>query len=519
MLIKMFIYCVYHVLGHSQVIKVLEENKMLKGVDIHLDKELGRGSYAAVYQAEWRGLSCVAKVFHVEIFPSHPAETWKQLAREIELLQHIRHPNIVQLLGFVKGRSKIPTIIMERLDTNLTTLIKENHSLLSLDMQVGILLDIAVGLNSLHEEPIIHRDLSSNNILVTEHLIAKISDLGLAKHIKSTEQQTGSFAGFGTPYYMPPEVLGQQPPQISPKTDVFSFGVVMLQVATGKAPDVKGILNVDTEVERRKNHIDLLGESNLYYPLVLQCLNNNSGNRPTAIVLCGALRKFRNSTLKLTKARQEEKVEFTKHLEAFQLQRNSDIEVIQKKLQEQVKDMQTKLDKEKAAAALLAKNLKRELRDALERKNNLEKRVHSEKEIQNKLHAQIIKLKDKVMEAIQCQSLDTVKQLVEQNQELTELLDSTNNNLNAYKKNYNTLMELVDSLNLEHVSVSINDKVQKCRNDGKSMSAKLQNMESHLLSIEKSLQDNNEKAVVQMATAVSTKNQVYGTSDEVSNNQ
>ena len=114
----------------------MKENEILKGVDINYSEELGRGSYGAVYQAEWRGLSCVAKVFHANIFPNYPADTLKQLAREIELLQHMRHPNIVQLLGFIpETKTKIPSIIMERLDTNLTTLINEHHSLLSFDMQ------------------------------------------------------------------------------------------------------------------------------------------------------------------------------------------------------------------------------------------------------------------------------------------------------------------------------------------------------------------------------------------------
>ena len=67
-----------------------------------------------------------------------------------------------------------------------------------------ILQDVAIGLNFLnsHKDPIIHRDLSSNNILLTHHLVAKISDLGLAKHIKSAEQQAGSFTGFGTQDYV-----------------------------------------------------------------------------------------------------------------------------------------------------------------------------------------------------------------------------------------------------------------------------------------------------------------------------
>ena len=91
---------------------------------------------------------------------------------------------------------------------------------------------------------------------------------------------------------MPPEVLGQRPPQISPKTDVFSFGVVMLQMAVGRSPDIRGALNVDTEADRRKHHLDLLSESNLLHPLALQCLCNKSNNCPTTVVLCEALKKI-----------------------------------------------------------------------------------------------------------------------------------------------------------------------------------------------------------------------------------
>ena len=334
----------YHVFPSdpSQVTKLLKENKslLLEGVNTNFNKELGRGSYAAVYQAEWEGLSCVTKVFHAAIFPNYPTSTWKQLGREIELLRCIRHPNIVRLLGFILDtRSNIPSIVMERLHTNLTTVVEKHHCLLSFDAQVCILHDVAVGLDFLHghTEPIVHRDLSSNNILLTENLFAKIGDLGLAKHIKSAEQEAGSSAGFGTQDYMPPEVLGQKPPQISPKTDVFSFGVVTLQVATGKSPDVRGKLNIDPEIERRKHHLDTLNE-NKFYGLVLQCLGK-SNDRPTAVLLCENLKKFgvdRKSTVALTNTFQEENVELKKQPQVFHSQqRGNDVQNIQN-IQEQL---------------------------------------------------------------------------------------------------------------------------------------------------------------------------------------
>ena len=389
-------------LGRSQVIRLLKDNEILEGVNIDIDEELGRGSYAVVYGAEWRGLSCVAKVFHDKIFPNRPADTWKQLAREIELLQNIRHPNIVQLLGFIpETQSKIPSIVMERLDANLTKLIKEHYLLLSFDTQVCILHDVAVGLNFLHghKEPIIHRDLSSNNILLTDHLVAKISDLGLAKHIKSPEQQIGSITGFGTQVYMPPEVLGQRPPQISPKTDVFSFGVVMLQIATGKEPDATGILNVDNEADRRKHHLELLGKNNSFHPLVLQCLSNTSNERPTTVALCKALKKIgvgRKSILELTKAIYEDRAGFSERLESFLLQKESPMQKMkenEEQLQQQINVLQTKLDEEKTATILQTKSLN----DALNSKSELERVLNAEKEVQSKLYVEITQLKDEVL--------------------------------------------------------------------------------------------------------------------------
>ena len=395
--------------------ELLKEKEILEGVHINFNKELGRGSYAAVYEAEWSGLSCVAKVFHKDIFPDWPTNTWKQLAREIELLQCMHHPNIVQLLGFIPETksSSIPSIVMERLDTNLTSLIEEHHSLLSFDIQVCILHDVAVGLNFLHshKEPIVHRDLSSNNILLTDHLVAKISDLGLAKHIKSAKEQVGSSSGFGTQDYMPPEVLGQKPPQISPKTDVFSFGVVMLQVATGKRPDVRGILNVDTEVHRRKHHLGMLNKSNLFCPLVLKCLNKSS-HRPAAAALCETFKRFgvtRKSTLMYIKTFQDERLDLTKQLEALESQLKNHKENM-RKLQHDKVALETKLGEEKKAAVLNGKQYETELNDVLNFTNQLQKDICVEKETQKVLHTKITKHKN-AAKVFQEEKIELTKQL------------------------------------------------------------------------------------------------------------
>jgi len=274
---------------------------------VNFAKEVGRGCYAAVYEAEWRGLSCVVKVFHDTIVPNKSAIKWKQHEREVQIMQAIRHPNIVQLLGFVTDPlSNILSIVMERMHDTLTaTLVK--YSILPFDLQVNILHDVAVGLNFLHTHtrPIIHRDLCSNNILLTTNLVAKVSDLGLAKHLKSSEIEAGSETGFGTQVYMPPEILGTIPPKVSPKTDIFSFGVVTLQVATGKDPEVTGTINADAEKDRRHHHISLLSDNNPLHSLIVQCLNNESSRRPSAQFLCKALCKFTTAKESIMELRRE----------------------------------------------------------------------------------------------------------------------------------------------------------------------------------------------------------------------
>ena len=350
--------------AHNQVKRLLKNDEVLNGVQVNFEKEIGRGSYAAVYEAEWKCLSCVVKVFHSTIVPNQSAINWKHHEREIQILQDIRHPNIIQLLGFVFDPvSNVLSIVMERMDSTLTAVLG-NHSPLPFDLQVGILHDVAVGLNFLHShtKPIIHRDLSSNNILLTVHLVAKISDLGLAKHLMSTETETGSNAAVGTQEYMPPEVLGTIPPQISPKTDIFSFGVILLQVATGKYPEVTGTINADAEIDRRKDHITMLENSNPLHPLCLQCLHNDSCERPSAKVLCDSLGRLSSPRESVICVRKE--LDMTKqskeklaHLYAkTQFQQNTN-EISMITLKKDAKNLQEKLNEQVAIKVVIAKHI------------------------------------------------------------------------------------------------------------------------------------------------------------------
>ena len=117
--------------------------------------------------------------------------------RECRQCCGLRHPNAVQFLGLYYppstsqsgGGLKLPVIVMELMEESLKSYVEsaeQNNAIIPYLSKLSILQDVAQGLRYLHHQnpPVVHRDLSPNNILLTAHLVAKISDLGVAKSIK-----------------------------------------------------------------------------------------------------------------------------------------------------------------------------------------------------------------------------------------------------------------------------------------------------------------------------------------------
>jgi len=94
------------------------------------------------------------------------------------------HPNVVQTLGicYPTPDTKLPLMIMELMEMSVTELVESNITV-DTDKKLSILVDVSQGLEYLHSNGILHRDLSSNNVLLTKHLVAKIADFGAAKFV------------------------------------------------------------------------------------------------------------------------------------------------------------------------------------------------------------------------------------------------------------------------------------------------------------------------------------------------
>ena len=177
-------------------------------------KELGRGSYAAVVEVDYKGLRCAGKKIHKLLFDGPVERLLGRFGEECLLLSQLRHPNIVQFLGvYEDSESRAPVLVMEFLPNTLTESL-EKYGIMPEEIVHTILRDVALGLHFLHDrkDPIIHRDLSANNVLLTTDMRAKISDLGVAKILQVNPVKLSTMTKApGTQCYMPPEALAPVP--------------------------------------------------------------------------------------------------------------------------------------------------------------------------------------------------------------------------------------------------------------------------------------------------------------------
>ena len=281
------------------------EHFLLRDVKRTADcKPLGRGSFGIVEQVYFNGTICAAKQLH-DILIDPEGHGLKSVCgrflEECRIMSSVRHPNIVQFLGLCKYPTRTYwTLVMEQLAMSLDDLLTEAIKMgdeLPLSLKISILTDVAKGLVYLHNHSpqIIHRDLTSRNVLLTLDMQAKITDLGNALIIDSdTVTKTMSQAP-GTTVYMPPEAT-ERPAKYNSSIDMFSYGVLALYTAIQQFPkdlppatytnENTNKLMPRSEIERRHQYIvvlyETMGEENALTSLIKRCLENQPKNRPSA---------------------------------------------------------------------------------------------------------------------------------------------------------------------------------------------------------------------------------------------
>ena len=286
-------------------------------VELYRAENLGIGSYGAVCKARCDDLPCAAKILHPTLFEfTNPGATtvMQKFEQECRLLSAIKHPHVVQYLGtYHDPESRLPVLLMELMDESLTRFLERSHTPLPYHTEVNLCHDIALALSYLHSNGIVHRDLSSNNVLLIAGSRAKVTDFGMVKLFdanRSTAHRTSLTLCPGTVAYMSPEALRDRP-VYTEKLDSFSFGVLLVQIMTRQFPDPgdrfqvmeisdpripNGRVQVEvSEVDRRQSHIDLIDPAHPLLPVALNCLKDREEERPSTRELCHQVAELKSS--------------------------------------------------------------------------------------------------------------------------------------------------------------------------------------------------------------------------------
>jgi tRNA A-37 threonylcarbamoyl transferase component Bud32 len=215
--------------------------------DYEVESFLGKGSIGKVYLARHRriGRRVALKTVHLEHRfedDTDEREFYKRLQREAELCGSMQHPNIVTLYDVGYDGDVVSYFATEYVDGESLLARLRRTRPLPLPEAMSIACDLLRGLAYAHAKGIIHRDIKPANILLTSEGQAKIADFGVARPLHSSLTTTRTLVG--TPNYMSPEQVRTTP--VSPRSDLFSAGVVLYEMLTGikpfASPELSGIL-------------------------------------------------------------------------------------------------------------------------------------------------------------------------------------------------------------------------------------------------------------------------------------
>jgi hypothetical protein len=266
---------------------------------------LGRGGFGAVHAGVWRGREVAVKVLD-----KMSRQGAKEFLREINILGSYQHPNLLPLLGFCISKEDalhFCALIYPRMKCSLQDALarsrKPKHTgadALPATTRLAIACDVAAGLAYLHSSDnkpvILHRDIKSSNILLDSDNRARVADVGLARRMEAGASQT---AGLGTFEYMDRAYFDSG--RYTPGSDVFSFGVVLLELLTGEAAmnsrnnvpmlharvssslyqQAAGAYTMGTIADKSADWASPVVEQ--FGTLAMDCINSTVSSRPTSL--------------------------------------------------------------------------------------------------------------------------------------------------------------------------------------------------------------------------------------------
>jgi serine/threonine protein kinase len=253
--------------------------------DLQIGGVIGQGFYGSVTKVchRYTGQEMVMKEM-----AKCTVDTKKAFLKEVQLLKSLNHPNILQFIGILYKEGKVLVLITEYADGGtLRKTIKNTAKLFPWYLRISMARDIAAGMNYLHGQGIIHRDLNSKNVLLRKDLTALVADFGLARMFQPQEKKENNRARggrrrmtvVGTPYWMAPEMLRGE--GYDEKIDIFSYGIVVCEMITRVKADPEQLpreKNFGLDVEAVRS---MIGDCPLpFFHLATECCNLDPDKRP-----------------------------------------------------------------------------------------------------------------------------------------------------------------------------------------------------------------------------------------------
>lgn len=255
--------------------------------------KMGEGGFGVVYKGCVNNRTVAVKKLAAMVDIS-TEELKQQFDQEIKVMAKCQHENLVELLGFSSDGDDLCLVYVFMPNGSLLDRLSclDDTPPLAWHTRCRIAQGAANGISFLHENHQIHRDIKSANILLDENFTAKISDFGLARASEKFAQTVMTSRIVGTTAYMAPEALRGE---ITPKSDIYSFGVVLLEVITGlpavdehREPQL--LLDIKEEIEdeektiedyidKKMNDTDFASIETMYF-VASQCLHEKKNKRP-----------------------------------------------------------------------------------------------------------------------------------------------------------------------------------------------------------------------------------------------
>ncbi|KAF8641217.1 hypothetical protein AX17_000851 [Amanita inopinata Kibby_2008] len=257
---------------------------------------LGKGSYGSVHLGLNATTGEVMAIKQVELKSSAVDRSTSQRQRDVidalksecDTLKNLDHPHIVQYLGYEENPHFL-SIFLEYVPGGTIKSCLNNYGRFREDVTKSFTSQILSGLDYLHSNGVIHRDLKADNILLEPSGICKISDFGISKKVQNI-QNIRAFTGMkGTIYWMAPEILDPKKAGYDVKVDIWSVGCVVLEMWSGKRPwNGQNIYTVMLKLSQHKESPPI--PANLHLgPMAeqfrLECFQPNPETRPTAMQL------------------------------------------------------------------------------------------------------------------------------------------------------------------------------------------------------------------------------------------